>query len=763
MSTRSAISFFLLAFVFTVVLTACQTTKTQQIIDFGPSDTRTTIEGTIVDSLSGEPVDSVAVSYRGASRTLYTDAAGRFSLPDVPPGVYLFDLSKYGYHAKRDVAAVVSPGDSTVTVEATLLGMSLDMKCYGINADYHDDVNRFAEEDSNAVRLRMLDFFVRGNRAVMQPVITNNVNAPLFMPGNYGAYGNYDVTLVDADGNPIEFRHTNKEAEAPGLGTSRIYERGDVQVVVPRQSQRLETTEMEITESLSPGQAVYGKIRYDFSLDRELRPTPNSTFPEVTLDSLRFPIYDTLRVSGDLIVPDSLVMGVDTTIVRVLGTDTTITRGSEVLFSSEDTDTLTTRQALSLLRLKELPRELGPVELPPIDTTRPPLYIVERGNNVALDTLVTERGRLNDLISASWPKDSTDTRALRTRRRPVWRYDTPVPDDPARLDSLLTPLIVPDSVDVDSLLADSLLLAPLLPEPEPAPKAMGAGEAPQDDTAPSDTVAVDPMPTDTSRVESRVEEAPADTAGVDPAVPDTTDEADVMLDDAMEDPAADTTGAASETLRAPEAGPEPSAADTTKPRITIDSLRKTVNVDSLRDARRAELLRQTLQSDTARSISLEAVRAAVMVDSLERAYRGDSLVTIPPSADLFSLASTLDSLRALPELPRSKVGIHVPTEWTADSTRVFVVSTMLYRQPMEGILDTNLVADITSLTPQELVRGQRKLQQTVIQQIVLVPIGGYRDKYLDTWIQVQRDRLRDPYCDIFRLPLETEWRATTVQ
>jgi hypothetical protein len=152
-----------------------------------------------------------------------------------------------------------------------------------------------------------------------------------------------------------------------------------------------------------------------------------------------------------------------------------------------------------------------------------------------------------------------------------------------------------------------------------------------------------------------------------------------------------------------------------------------------------------------------------MVDSLERAYRGDSLVTIPPSEDLFSLASTLDSLRALPQLPRSKVGIHVPTEWTADSTRVFLVSTMLYRQPMEGILDTNLVADITSLTPQELVRGQRKLQQTVIQQIVLVPIGGYRDKYLETWIQVQRDRLRDPYCDIFRLPLETEWRATTVQ
>lgn len=778
MSTRSATSLFVLAFAFTLLLTACQTTETQSIIEVPPADTRATITGTVIDSLTEEPLDSVTVSYRGANRTLATDASGKFTLEDVPPGMYIFDLSKYGYHERRNVAALVNPRDDRVEITTTMLSQSLEMQCGVTNADYHADVEQFLERDSSGVQLRTLDFVADNREVLVQPALSNNVNAPVFIPKNVGRYGNYELTLVKEDGTPVPFEYPDAPPQEEGQGDKEIYERGDVRVIVPRQSQRLEATRVRLTGDVSPGMPLFAKMRYTFTLDETLRPTPTSTFPTTQLDSLRAPFFDTLRVSDRLIVPDSLILGVDTTQVRVLGTDTTIIRNGQVLYSSEENDTLDVNTALSLLRLREPEEELGPLELPPIDTTRPPLYLVNRFDDRARDTLITQTNRLNGLLDASWPQDSTETRALRTRRRPVWRHDPPRATNTYRLDSLLTDLLIPDSVRVDSLLSDSTLLSAMLPAP-----AQGT-QAPMDERATPDSVQVDSAQVDSVQVDSVQSDSAAAEAGDDDAGGADSDEmtADTMAADttAADTSAADTSAAdtmAADSLMANDAMAADSVAasdslmaDTTgmdepkPPVITIDSLRKTVNVDSLRRARRTELLRATLEADTSRSIPLEMIRSAVMVDSIERAIRGDSLRPgLPPTDELLPLAHTLDSLSTLPPIPRNQLAVSVPTDWTADSTRVLLYSSMLLREPMTPLVDSALIADLASVAPQRLILQPKRLSQIIVQQIILSPISVYREEYLQAWEIRQRRNLTDPYCDIFRIPLETEWRSTTVK
>lgn len=789
MSIRSATSLLFLSLALTVLLAACQTTEPQRIIDIDDTDARYSITGTVVDSLTKEPLDSVRVSYRGTDRTLYTDAGGTFTLSDVPPGMYIFDLSKYGYHAKQNVSAVVAPAAGNVEIRTSMLNQSLNMQCGDVQAGYHTDLESFLADDSSGVRLRTLDFVAEGRDVLVQPVISNTVNAPIFIPENIGAYGHFDLSLVRQDGSPVSFEFPDAPLRKKGMGTKQVYERGEVRVIVPRESQRLDPTRVRITESLSPGTPLFAKVRYNFSLDQTLRPTPTSTFEDLNLDSLRQPVYDTLRVSDRLIVPDSLVIGVDTTRMRVEGNDTTITRDGEILYSSEENDTLDVRTALTLLRLKKQPQPLGPVQLPPVDTTRPPLYVVNRLDTEQRTRLITEPERLNNLLDSSWPDDSTATRALRTRQRPIWRYDLPQPTEATalHLDSLLTETILPDSIRTDSLLSDSVLLAPLLPTPsvretqtdEMISDAAGERRPPSGTESSADSLADDPSIAPSPDTTSADADAPDRAA----AEPDTTES--VKVDSAVVDTvivdssttvrmnpvnrgsassdasSADSTGveAASDSL-----APAASATANARPRITIDSLRKTVNVDSLRRLRRTALLRETLKQDSTKGLELEVLRSAVLVDSLERSYRGDSVrVGLPPQDELMTLAATLDSLQAERTIPRQKMAVQVPESWSIDSSRVLLISPMLLRQPLTPLVDSSLVADLTSQTPPQLSLQKRRLDQTIVQQLILVPIALYRDEYLQAWTKLQREKLTDPYCDIFRQALESDWRSTTLQ
>jgi len=787
MSIRSATSLLVLSLGLTVLLAACQTTEPQRIINIDDTEARYSITGTVIDSLTKEPLDSVRVSYRGTDRTLYTDARGRFTLSDVPPGMYIFDLSKYGYHSKGNVSAVVAPAAGNVQIETSMLNQSLDMQCRDIQADYHADLETFLSEDSSAVRLRTLDFVAEGRDVLVQPVISNNVNAPIFLPENLGAYGHFDLSLVTQDGTPVSYEFPQALPREEGMGTKQVYERGDVRVIVPRESQRLDATRVRITESVSPGTALFAKVRYNFSLDQTLRPTPTSTFEDLNLDSLRKPVYDTLRVSDRLIVPDSLVIGVDTTRMRVEGNDTTITRDGEILYSSAENDTLDVRTALRLLRLKKEPQPLGPVQLPPVDTTRPPLYVVNRLDADQRNRLITEPERLTNLIDSSWPDDSTATRALRTRQRPLWRYDLPQPTEATklRLDSVLTRVLLPDSIRIDSLLSDSVLLAPLLPSPSASSPGEETGTASRSEMetndAPSETAinmnspAGVASPSDSltgdqpasSLTDSTLTDEDASQRGS--ADPDTTES--VKIDSAVVDTVITDSSATVRTNPVKRGAsttgrsrPGTTAVASSSPGLTLDSLRQTVNVDSLRQLRRAELLRETLKQDSTRGIALEVLRSAVLVDSLERSYRGDSVrVGPPPQDELIALATTLDSLQSNRAIPREKMAVQVPQSWSVDSSRVLLISPMLLRQRVTPLVDSSLVADLTEQTPPELALRQRRLDQTIVQQLILVPTALYRDEYLQAWTELQRKRLTDPYCDIFRQTLESDWRSTTLQ
>jgi hypothetical protein len=105
----------------------------------------------------------------------------------------------------------------------------------------------------------------------------------------------------------------------------------------------------------------------------------------------------------------------------------------------------------------------------------------------------------------------------------------------------------------------------------------------------------------------------------------------------------------------------------------------------------------------------------------------------------------------------------VPPTLTVDSSRVLVVEPTFYRLRANPAVDTALVADITALTPNRIATEQRTVVERLAQQVVAVPTGGYRERYLTRWRALQQEELRDPYCEILRRPLQSEWTSTTVR
>jgi len=82
----------------------------------GPQ-TRGTIDGQVLDATSQEPVARANVTTSPPTRSVLTDSAGRFSLPDVPTGNYTVDAVKNGFET-GSTTINVEPDEAT---EATLL------------------------------------------------------------------------------------------------------------------------------------------------------------------------------------------------------------------------------------------------------------------------------------------------------------------------------------------------------------------------------------------------------------------------------------------------------------------------------------------------------------------------------------------------------------------------------------------------------------------------------------------------------------------
>ena len=347
---RSAIgSVCLLGFL--LILNACGTSQPAQ------QQSSRTLHVTALDSTTGLPLDSAEAVNRTFGDSMRNDTSGLFTLRNVEPALYVFDISGYGYHPQRHVSALVEPSDSSVTVDAFLLPKRLRLNCQDSRPYNWNALTSQYREDSTRVRIQLIDAFAKDGRVSVQPVVVNDLPTnTIFLPDNLGALGHYDVQLYDGNNNRIPFTYEDEPRDEGHL----IYTKGDILPVVPQDTRRLEASTLLVGDSIETGRSLYARVRYTFSLDDTLRATSATTFPDLNVDSLQVPVFDTLRTDGRVRVPDSLVLQQDTTVMEIAGIDTTVTRSGYLLFSTlRDSNAAPTPQAARDLLLTHFVQDFG--------------------------------------------------------------------------------------------------------------------------------------------------------------------------------------------------------------------------------------------------------------------------------------------------------------------------------------------------------------------------------------------------------------------
>ncbi len=376
-----------------------------------------TLHLTAIDSSSGEPLDSAQAVNRTLGDSLETDSAGQFVLRDPDPALYVFDVGGYGYHTQRHVGILVEPEDTTLEVKTSLLPMHLQLDCSGDRPFNWDTLTKQYEEDSTRVRIQLIDVFAQNGRVRVQPVVVNDLpTTTLFLPNSYGALDHYEVQLYDENNNPVPYRYEN----APPDEGHRIYSKEDIRPVVPQDAQRLDPTTLIVEDSLEEGTTLYARMAYTFSSDDTLEATSATTFPDLDLDSLQTPVFDTLRTDGRVQVPDSLVIQRDTTRMQVVGIDTTVTRSGYLLFSTlRDSNAAPSPEAArnllyvpdsvkararrdSLLAAAEADTTVPPIDTSAVPGDRTRFHVVNRTDRSRLDSLVSD-DRLIDALSSGLP------------------------------------------------------------------------------------------------------------------------------------------------------------------------------------------------------------------------------------------------------------------------------------------------------------------------------------------------------------------------
>jgi hypothetical protein len=701
-----------------LVVNACSSSKSTTATE--KSTSTRTLKLTALDSTAGTALDSAhaitqtAVSGTSATTTndtLRTDSAGTFVLENVEPALHLFDVGGYGYHTQRHVAALVEPDDSTVTTNIPLLQKVLSISCGKSRPFNWGNMTAQYKQDSSQVRVQLIDVFASDGEVRIQPVVVNDLpTTTLFLPDNYGKLGHFEIELYDGNSNRIPYTYKN----APSDEGHRIYTKGDIRPVVPQAAERFKPTKLVVGDSVSEGTTIYARMRYTFSTGDTLRATSETTFPDLNLDSLQVPVFDTLRTAGAVRVPDSLVLQRDTTKLRIVGIDTTVTRSGYMLFSTlrDDNaadspteaknmlyipDSVKTRARQDSLRARvRADRSVPDIDTAAIDNPETTFHVVDRTDRTRVDSLIlnddvvetlaqglpTQEIPLDSLLTlSSYLQQSYLEDAPSLSRTEVRRGIDTIPDSTLQDSLLLTApvadslfqLFSPDSMSVrDTLVASTTLR----------------------DSTIADTVVVDTSFADTSLAATLPRPAPADTAALDTAAADTV--------------AADT--AASDTTRVPN----PFLAG------TFDLLAP--------------------ESDT------------VTLGSLQ--------LTIPPEADSVVTDTVLDEYL---QDPPAHTYWHVPDSTSLYRTRVMVVDSSFFHLRARGRVDTSATFNIAELPPSRLGKRTDVTVRTFPQQVIRSPTGTYRRRYLQAWKGLQADQLKQHYCRIFPFPLRTDWRSTSMR
>lgn len=448
-----------------LLFSACGTSEPVQKTDAPVSQT---LRLTALDSTSGAPLDSAQAINRTFGDTVRTDSAGQFVLPNVKPALHVFDVSGYGYHPQRHVSVLVEPDDTTRSATTSLLPQRLTIDCTGKRPYFWDKLTKRYREDSTLISFKLTEVFAKDGEVRIQPVAVNDLSSPVFLPENFGALGHYEVLLYDGNNNRLSYTHK----DAPRDDGHRIYSKADIRPVVPRDIERMEPSVVVVEDSVEEGTTIYARLDYTFSNDDTLEATSATTFPDLNLDSLQTPIFDTLRTAGAVQVPDSLVLKRDTTLVSVVGIDTTVTRDGYTLYSTlrDGNAAPNAEAARNLLYVpdsvvartrRDSLRAIAEADttVPDLDTLSaafpdepPPLQIVERQNTPGLQSLITNPEIIASL-SKGLPAPTLSADSLLS-----------VPEN-FRPPYLETPSLALDTVrrglelQSDSALADSALLS----------------------------------------------------------------------------------------------------------------------------------------------------------------------------------------------------------------------------------------------------------------------------------------------------------------
>ncbi len=376
------------------------------------------------DSTSGEPLDSARAVNRTLEDTLETDSAGLFTIKGAEPALYIFDVGGYGYHTQRHVSVLMEPDDTTLSAATPLLPKRVQIDCEGNRPFNWDRLVSSYKEDTTSVRVQLIDVFAEDGTVRIQPVVVNNLGTnTLFLPDNFGALGHYKVLLYDDQNNRIPYTYEDQPPDPEG---SRIYTKSDIFPVVPKGTQRLAPSKINVRDSIKEGSTLWARLEYTFSPDDTLQATSATTFPDLNIDSLQVPVFDTVRTDGRVRVVDSLVLQRDTTKMRIVGVDTTVTRSGYRLFSTlHDGNAVSSpEEAKRLLYVPDSVKARARQDsiiasirsdstVPPIDTAAisspdpPPFRIINRTDTTRLDSFLTDV-RLTRMLSDGIPDRDTD-------------------------------------------------------------------------------------------------------------------------------------------------------------------------------------------------------------------------------------------------------------------------------------------------------------------------------------------------------------------
>lgn len=634
-----------------LLVNGCGTSEPVRQEQEGPSSP--TLRLTALDSTSGSPLDSARAIDRTFGDTLRTDSAGQFVLRDAKPALHVFDVSGYGYHTQRHLSVLVEPNDTIRSATASLLPQRLTIDCTNNRPYFWDKFTQRYEEDTTTVRIQLTDVFAKDGEIRIQPVAVNDLSSPIFLPDNFGALGHYEVLLYDGNNNRIPYSHK----DAPPDEGNRIYSKGDIRPIVPGDIERMEPSIVVVGDSIEKGTTIYARLDYTFTNNDTLEATSAKAFPDLDLDSLQTPVFDTLRTAGEVQVPDSLVLKRDTTTVRVVGIDTMVTRDGYTLYSTlrdgnavpnaeaarnllyvPDSVTARTRRD-SLKAIAESDTTVPQVDtvtaLPPDEA--PSLDIVDRTNSPALRSLIDNPDLIQSL-SEGLPDPNMGADSLLSVSAALRGAYLQTPS--LSVDTLRRGL----DTQPDSLQADSIFLS-----------------APSSDSL---FRLLDPIPTDTSA--SRVEANPF-------VKPDPSERF------------------------APDADS-----------ITLDSLHLTVGPDA------------------------------------------DSVVTTPVvESDLHT--------------PPKYSYWYLPSSMSGQKNRLLVVDPSFFRLRARSYVDTTTIANLPHRLPDRLGRRTEDARIPYPQQVARAPAGTYRSKYLTAWKAIQKDNLRQHYCDVFPFPFNSGWRSTVMR